>query len=215
MNYFKRSAYADAGAQTFEGTGLTIGLKFQNTAMSNGPCGGVAPVLSDSADVNIPSSWALFDVGGFAVYAEVFACDDSLINATLKTTTPYGVVSELTSAAALASANTIGQPVGVSALSSSVAWPSKPALPVINGQYVFVTFGSESGASIYLNGLLWARMKETKYVPGIFNAPYVRFYFGDLSQDNAQITVDDIQMYNRELSFYEVVTLMHGQSNTC
>lgn len=49
---------------------------------------------------------------------------------------------------------------------------------------------------------MWGTSPTVAYVPGAFAAPYVRFYVGDLYNNNqtSTITVHDLQVYNYALT---------------
>ena len=84
---------------------------------------------------------------------------------------------------------------------------------------MFVTFGASTGARIYVNGMLWGSAPAATYASKNtpFAAPYVRFYFGELSNNNSTntITVHDVQLYDRELSHGDVASLTRGITFAC
>ena len=83
-------------------------------------------------------------------------------------------------------------------------------------RYTFVTIGP-GGARVYVGGAPVATTSTITYPSAAFAAPWTRFYFGDMYNAGASlnITVHDIQLYDRELSPGQVASLSRGLGFVC
>jgi len=193
--YYTSEAYIDFGEQTFTGAGLSVGMLVSNTATAVNNC----TVTATSTSTNgFPSSTALFDIGGYSVYSVVTSCaagyTSGVPNIATYVTSPGG---------AIASYQGIGN-------------ARNPFLPIINERYTFVTFGATNGARIYVNGMLWSTFPTVTYTPGTFMAS-VRAFLGDTHNAGSQlqITLRDLQIYDRELQPADVASLSRGVAFGC
>ena len=199
-NYYTQGAYADAGPQYLNGTGLTVTMLVSNSALQNGPCAGPTAASSASgAPDAIPSSWALFDIGGYSVSASVSSCAAGSAN---------GVPS---------AATYVTSPGGASATLSGAGTTRSPLLPLLN-ERLTVAVWSQSGFTLYVNGVAWGSTPAVPFASaGAFAAPYTRFFFGELYNNNQplSITVHDVQVYNYALSAGAVAALARGIPFAC
>ena len=194
--YYTQGAFADAGTRTFAATaGLTVGMLFSTSAMAAAPC---TPTANFTAE-GFPSSWALFDIGGYALYASIAACAPG-----------YSVSGVPNAQTVLA----VPGATPVSYVGRGV--PRSPLLLAQHERYTFVTFGP-AGARVYVNGSPVATFPALTYAAAQWTAPHVRFYFGDMHNGGAALSValHDVQLYTRELSAGEVASLSRGVEVTC
>ena len=106
---------------------------------------------------------------------------------------------------------------GASATLAGAGTPRSPLLPLLN-ERLTVAVWNATGFTLYVNGLLWASTPAVTYSSGAsFAAPYVRFYFGELYNNNQplSITVHDVQVYNYALSAGAVAALARGIPFAC
>lgn len=170
--YYSNGAYIDVGTQTFTGSGLSVGMLVSNTALAAAACTPTAAFNSTLAQAaGAPSSWALFDIGGYTVYAVAYSCAAGYTN---------GVPNVAT---------VVTSPGGASSSFQGAGTARSPLLPMVNERYTFVTFGA-TATRIYVNGALWAVFPTVTYAQQQqFVAPSVRLFLGDMHNNGTALTI--------------------------